>query len=332
MIDLPLIWALIIAFAVFAYVVMDGFDLGIGILFPSLKEGKERNLAVNSIAPVWDGNETWLVMGGGGLLAVFPLAYAVIMPAVYAPIIAMLCGLIFRGVAFEFRGHANTSKKAWDFAFFAGSVVAALSQGIVLGALLQGVVVEERSYAGGWWDWLSPFSILCGVSVTIGYALLGAGWLILKTEGELQEKAYRYAWPLTLLTVLGIGAVSVATPFLRRGYFERWFEEPNIYYTSLVPLLVCIVTAALFVALRAKKELAPFLFALALFALSYIGLAISLYPYIVPGEITIWDAAAPPESQGFLLVGALVLVPIILIYTAYSYYVFRGKVTEEHYH
>ena len=192
----PPLWAFIIAFAVFAYVVMDGFDLGIGILFPFFRPGPERDSAMNSVAPVWDGNETWLVLGGGGLMAAFPLAYAIILPALYAPIIAMVLALIFRGVAFEFRWRDPGHRRYWDFAFTTGSVVATLAQGITLGALLQGIVVEGRSYAGGWWDWLTPFSLLVGISLVIGYALLGATWLVMKTEGTVQNHSFRLAGKL----------------------------------------------------------------------------------------------------------------------------------------
>ena len=187
MLDLPFIWAGLIAFAVLAYVLFDGFDLGIGILFPFLKTEQERDLAMNSVAPVWDGNETWLVLGGGGLMAAFPLAFAVVMPALYAPMMAMLLGLVFRGVAFEFRWRTERGKFLWDWAFAGGSAVAALAQGIALGALVQGIPVANRAYAGGWWDWLTWFSLLTGVALVVGYALLGAGWLILKTTGELQD-------------------------------------------------------------------------------------------------------------------------------------------------
>ena len=217
-IDLTVVWALIIAFAVFAYIVMDGFDLGIGILFPAFRPGHERDTAMNSIAPVWDGNETWLVLGGGGLFAVFPLAYAVIMPALYAPIIAMLLGLIFRGVAFEFRWRDPRHRALWDVAFTGGSVVAACAQGITLGALLQGIKVEGRAYAGSWWDWLTPFSLLVGLGIVCGYALLGATWLVMRTEGSLQDRARTFSLWLGATTVAVIAAVSAATPFLEGKY------------------------------------------------------------------------------------------------------------------
>jgi cytochrome bd ubiquinol oxidase subunit II len=326
-IDLPLIWAFIIAFAVFVYVVMDGFDLGLGILYPLFPNKTDRDVIMNSVAPVWDGNETWLVLGGGGLMAAFPLAYAVLMPALYTPIIAMLLGLIFRGVAFEFRWRtAQSERNRWDLAFAGGSLLAALAQGIALGAILQGVHVEGRHYAGGWWDWLTPFSILTGLALVVGYALLGATWLIMKTEGGLRDKAYHLAWPLLFAMLGAIGAVSIATPFLHIQYTQRWFSWPNIILTAPVPIAVAAVAALLLRALVNKWDYQPFFLSLALFALSYAGLGISMYPYIVPQSITISQAASPPSSQRFMLVGIAVLIPLILGYTSWAYWVFRGKV------
>jgi cytochrome d ubiquinol oxidase subunit II len=330
--DLATIWAGLIAFAVFAYVVMDGFDLGIGILFPVFDVGQERDQAMNSIAPVWDGNETWLVLGGGGLFAAFPLAYAIVMPALYPPIIAMLLALVFRGVAFEFRWRDPAHRRAWDIAFTTGSIAAALAQGIALGAMLQGITVEGRAYGGGWIDWLSPFSLLTGVSLVAGYALLGACWLIWKTEGGTQEHAYRLAGRFGIITLAAIAMVSAATPFLDGDYYQRWFAWPSVLLTAQVPLMVLILAFAFWRALRRRAELAPFLLALGLFGLSFIGLGVSIFPDIVPGAVTIWAAAAPESSQTFMLVGASVLIPIILIYTGWAYWVFRGKVGHEGYH
>ena len=233
-IDLAIVWAFIIAFAVFVYVVMDGFDLGLGILFPLFPEKRDRDVIMNSVAPVWDGNETWLVLGGGGLMAAFPLAYAVLMPALYTPMIAMLLGLVFRGVAFEFRWRTQKERNRWDTAFFGGSLLATLAQGIALGAILQGIHVSGRQYAGGWWDWLTPFSILTGVALVIGYALLGATWLVMKTEGALRDRAYHLSWVLLLAMLGAIGAVSIATPFLHVQYTQRWFTWPNILLTAPV--------------------------------------------------------------------------------------------------
>jgi len=326
MIDLVTIWAFIIAFAVFVYVVMDGFDLGLGILFPLFPAKADRDVIMNSVAPVWDGNETWLVLGGGGMMAAFPLAYAVLMPALYTPMIAMLIGLIFRGVAFEFRWRTEAKTNRWDLAFTFGSWLAALAQGIALGAILQGVHVEARHYAGGWWDWLTPFSLLTGVSLAIGYALLGATWLVLKTEGALRDRAYHLSWYLLFAILLAIGAVSIATPFLHIQYARRWFTWPNLVFTAPVPIAVAAVAVALLRSLANRQDTQPFLLTLVLFALTYAGLGISIYPYIVPQSIDIWQAAAPRNSQLFMLVGVAVLIPLILTYTAWAYWVFRGKV------
>ena len=326
MIDLPFIWAGLIAFAVLAYVLFDGFDLGIGILFPFLRSESERDQAMNSVAPVWDGNETWLVLGGGGLMAAFPVAYAVVMTALYAPLIAMLLALVFRGVAFEFRWRTTRAKYLWDWAFAGGSMLAAFAQGVALGALVQGIPVSDRAYAGGWWDWLTPFSLLTGIAVVIGYALLGATWLIMKTSGDLQERARRFAWITALATLALIGLVSLITPFLDPIFMQRWFAWPAIVYVAPVPIFVALAALALIWGLYKRREAMPFLAAIALFVLSYIGLGISFYPYIVPPSLTIWDAAAPDSSLKFLLVGACVLIPLILGYTAWAYWVFRGKV------
>jgi len=323
--DLPFIWAGIIAFAVLAYVLFDGFDLGLGILFPFLGSERNRDQAMNTVAPVWDGNETWLVLGGGGLMAAFPVAYAVVMTALYAPIIAMLLALIFRGVAFEFRWRA-AAKAHWDWAFAGGSMLATFAQGVALGALVQGIPVSDRAYAGGWWDWLTPFSILTGVALLVGYALLGATWLNLKTTGELQERARRFAWMAGLGTLALIGIVSLWTPLMNAQFMARWFTWPALLYTAPVPVLVALAALVMFRGLAGRRDVSPFLAAIALFVLSYIGLGISFYPYIVPPSLTIRSAAAPDSSLEFLLVGAVVLVPLILAYTAWSYWVFRGKI------
>jgi cytochrome bd ubiquinol oxidase subunit II len=328
--DLPLVWAGLIAFTVLSYVVLDGFDLGTGILFAVEHEEPDRDVMVNAIAPTWDGNETWLVLGGGGLFAVFPLAYAVIMPALYPTIIAMLLALIFRGVAFEFRFRAisRAGRAIWDTAFFGGSLVAALCQGLTLGGLLQGIHVVNRAYAGGWWDWLTPFTLLCGIAVVVGYALLGAAWLVWRTDGPLQRRARRHAGRLGAATLILIVVVSIWTPLLNPVFSERWFGWPGLALTSPVPILVVLLAIGFWRGLVTERQVTPFLCVLGWFVLCFAGLGISVYPHIVPPDITIWQAAAPPASQAFLLVGAVVLIPIILAYTGYAYWVFRGKVQQ----
>ncbi len=334
--DLPLIWSAIIALGVFMYVLLDGFDLGVGILFPFVRVKRDRDAMMNSVAPIWDGNETWLVLGGTSLLGAFPLAYSTLLPAFYLPIMVMLFGLIFRGVAFEFRFKSTLRWPWWDASFFIGSLVATVMQGILLGAFITGVPVEAMEggvyrYAGGTLDWLTPFNLMCGVGLACGYALLGATWLILKTEGHLQRFAYRAAMVLAVLVVLFLVVVSLWTPFAHPAIRERWFTMPNLLYLSPVPLVTGVTVLALFASLQRRRETAPFVLTMVLFGLSFLGLAISLWPYVVPRALTIWDAASPRDSQIFLLVGVAFLLPIILAYTFYSYRVFRGKV-EEGYH
>lgn len=330
--DLAVVWAGLIAFAVLVYVILDGFDLGIGILFPFGRSERDRDLMMNSVAPVWDGNETWLVLGGGGLFAVFPLAYAIVMPALYIPITLMLLALVFRGVSFEYRWRAG-KKGLWDLAFFGGSFVAALCQGIALGALVQGIEIDGRAYAGGWFDWLTPFSVLTGFAVVVGYALLGANWLVLKTEGDIQIQMRGYAWWLGAATLALIGVVSILTPFQEPEYFQRWFNLPGSLFSMGVPLIMLGLAWSFFTGLSDGRDLRPFLSALGFFVVSFVGIGISFYPMMVPPALTIRDAAAPEASLAFALVGAVVLVPVILAYTAYAYWVFRGKVNpEEGYH
>jgi cytochrome bd ubiquinol oxidase subunit II len=327
---LSLIWALLFAFGVLAYVVLDGFDLGTGILFLLERDRGSRDVMVNSIAPVWDGNETWLVFGGVGLYAMFPAVYAVVLPAFYPLVIVMLLGLILRCVSFEFRFRATRSGLLWwDVAFCGGSLGAALCQGLILGGLLQGVQVVNNAYAGSWWDWLTPFSVLCGVAVVVGYSLLGACWLVWRTEGELQEKHRRYAKRLVLATLGFIVLVSVLTPYLYPQYTARWFTWPGILLTSPVPVLTAITGWLLWRGLQQNQQWTPLLCAELWFVLCFIGLGISLYPLIVPPGITIYAAASPVSSQLFLLVGTVILIPIILAYNIYAYWLFRGKVRDD---
>jgi len=325
--DFVPLWTLILGFGVFMYVLMDGFDLGVGILFRRAPGDAARDLMMNSVAPIWDGNETWLVLGGVGLLAAFPLAFAIILPAVYFPILIMLTALIFRGIAFELRFKAAPSARhRWDTAFHYGSLIATLAQGFVLGAFVQGFRVEGRFFAGGAFDWLTPFSALTAISLVTGYGLLGATWLIMKTEGMLQDWARRQARWLLVGVVLAMCVVSLWTPFLEAKIMVRWFSWPNIALFSPVPIVTFWLALALWRAIDRRSEFLPFLGAIALFSMGYIGLAISLWPNIVPHSISLWDAAAAPRSQAFLLLGTLFLLPVIVGYTAWSYWVFRGKV------
>jgi len=330
--DLPLIWAGIIGIAVAMYVILDGFDLGVGILFPFAHDERERDQMMTSIAPFWDGNETWLVLGGVGLLVAFPQAYAVIMPALYLPVIVMLLALVFRGVTFEFRTVARR-KHRWIAVFAGGSTVAAFAQGVILGGLIQGIRVENAEFAGGPFDWATPFALVCGLGVTAGYALLGATWLVMKTEGEVAERSRAHAKVL-LVAVLGFMAVvSLWTPLAFPRIYERWFALPNILFLWWVPLVTALIAFAAWKWLEQGHGARPFLATIALFLLGYLGLAISIFPYLVPPTLTIWDTAAAPESQIFGLIGTLIMLPIILGYTVFIYWVFRGKVREgEAYH
>ena len=325
--DLPLVWGVLIATTVFLYVLLGGYDLGCGILFPFAPSNKCRSRMMNSIAPFWDGNETWLVFGGGGLFVAFPVAYAILLPALYLPIVLMLMGLILRGVAFEFRFKASKKdRKLWDIAFHGGSLLATLMQGIILGNFVQGVEVDGRSFAGGALDWANGFAIFTGVSLIFGYALLGATWLIMKTEGETQKWAFSAARYVSLFVAVAMFVVSMAMPFMDVRVFDLWFSVPNVYYLLPVPLLTLCVFMVLWRDLyRKTREVRPFLLSLALFLLGYVGLGVSLYPWIVPFEFTLWDAAAASTSQSIVLIGAVLFLPVILVYTAYCYYVFRGK-------
>jgi cytochrome d ubiquinol oxidase subunit II len=325
---LPLVWAIVIAFGIFVYVLLDGFDLGLGLLFLAAPSHAARDTMMRSVAPVWDGNETWLVLGGAALFAAFPLAYAVILPALYLPLVLMLVGLILRGVAFEFRFKADRSRFLWDWAFAGGSLLATAMQGIALGAFIRGFTVVDRHYAGGAFDWLTPFSVLTALALVAGYTLLGCGWLIMKTEGELLDWAHLQARRALVAVVVFILAVSLWTPLQNDGVAARWFGWPNIVMFSPVPIVTALVIVALYHALRLRRVYLPFALTAALFVLSYTGIAVSFFPYIIPPDVTIWQAASPPETQTFLLVGLVPILPIILGYTCWNYYVFRGRVRE----
>jgi cytochrome bd ubiquinol oxidase subunit II len=320
------VWTLILGAGIFFYVLLDGFDLGVGMLYSFMPDTRSRNLAMNAVAPVWDGNETWLVMGGVALLAAFPLAFAILIPALYFPILVMLLALVFRGVAFEFRFRDAEHKTFWDHGFVYGSLIATMAQGMMLGAFIQGFKVEGRVFAGGALDFLTPFSVLTGIALVFGYGLLGAGWLVLKTEGDVQARARRYGRVCLVVVLIGIVVVSLWTPLASDAVFRRWFSWPNILILSPVPVATALVAWATWRALDGTSQSGGFIGAVCLFALSYIGITISLFPMIVPHHYTLAQAASPPGTQAFLLVGTLFLLPVIFFYSGWSYWVFRGKV------
>jgi cytochrome d ubiquinol oxidase subunit II len=337
---IPVIWSGLIALVILSYVVLDGFDLGIGMLFALEDDKASRNVMVNTIAPVWDGNETWLVLGGAGLYGAFPGAYSVILPAFYAPVILMVLSLIFRGVAFEFRFRVPTERQRalWDFAFFGGSALATFSQGLILGGLLEGVSLVDGAFVGNAFPWFAPFPVFCGVALMIGYTMLGAAWLFWRTSGRLQERMRANARLLGLMMIAVLGIVSVWSPLLHHAFFQRWFTPPGIFATALAPIAVLALAFVFFRHLSSQEgadghDSIPFLCALGLFVVAFLGLGYSIFPMIVPPALTIWDAASPPGSQIFLLVGTIVLIPIIMAYNAFAYWIFRGKVEPgAHYH
>lgn len=337
---LPVVWAAILAFVILAYVVLDGFDLGIGLLFLVERGRPERDMMVNTVAPVWDGNETWLVLGGAGLYGAFPLAYSIILPALYPLVICMVLGLIFRGVAFEFRFRAHTEdrRRAWDAAFMGGSLVAAFCQGVILGALLMGIRVRNGAFAGEIFSWFRPFPLFCGLALLVGYSTLGAAWLYWRSTGPLQARMRGYARRLVVLMIGTIGVVSLWSPLLNHAFLLRWFAPPGLFATAIAPITVLVLGAVFFSHLAPetagmRRDATPFLCGLGLFAVCFLGLGYSIFPLIVPPSVTIWAAASPAESQVFLLVGACLLLPMILTYNAFAYWTFRGKVgPDSHYH
>ncbi|MHB0774099.1 cytochrome d ubiquinol oxidase subunit II [Halomonas sp. WWR20] len=328
---LPMIWAVIIAFSIIMYVLLDGFVLGMGILFPFAPDEEARDVVMNTGAPIWDGNETWLVLAGTALLGAFPLVYTIILPALYIGVFLMVAALIFRGVAFEVRSKAQRSRKLWNIAFAGGSAVAAFAQGAVVGAYILGFKTESGTFAGGPFDWLTPFTIMTGLGMMAGLALLGATWIIMKTEGHVQEWAYGLVPKLLGVVLVVFALVSLWTPYIDSGVWERWFS--NIHVIWVLPALAILSAAALFWSVRARREILPFIFTMSMFIFTYLGLLVSRWPYVVPPDYTLWDASSAPESQLFLLVGTLFVIPIILGYQSWSYWVFRGKVrADEGYH
>jgi cytochrome d ubiquinol oxidase subunit II len=325
--DVTTVWAAIIAFGLFMYVMLDGFDLGVGLIFPFFPLSSERDLLMHAVEPIWDGNETWLVLGGAALFAAFPLVYSITLSALYLPIVFMLVCLIFRGVSFEIRGKANRTKNLWDLAFIAGSAGASFFQGVILGTYLRGIPIADNSFAGDPFFWLQPFSLLCGLGLMATYALLGACWLVIKTEGDLQRRLHLLIWPLTLVLLVFMIAISVWTPAADPQIARRWFNAGLLPRLLTVPFLVAIVAIFMLFAVRRRRHLSPFILALTLVLLGYVGLLVSIWPYAIPYSLTLVDAAAPRSSQVFTLVGAVVIVPVIIAYTTAGYWVFRGKIT-----
>jgi cytochrome d ubiquinol oxidase subunit II len=322
---LPVILALLLGMAVVLYVVLDGFDLGIGMLFFFFKREDERDLIMNSVAPFWDGNETWLVLGGVTLWAAFPKAFAIILPAMYIPVVVLLLALIFRGVAFEFRWVAKPRHRAWDWSFAVGSTLGAFAQGLILGGIVQGIPVRDQEFAGGALTWLSPFSVMCGLAVLTGYTLLGATWLLLKTSGPVEQHARKLAGPLLLALLAFIVVVSIWTPLMSPRIAQRWFSVPNIFFLAQVPVATLLFSWLCWRGIRHEQSILPFVMAVGIFLLAFLGLVLSTIPYIVPPVMTIWQAASHPSSQVFYLIGASILMPMILAYTVLVFWLFRGK-------
>ncbi|RUR24275.1 cytochrome d ubiquinol oxidase subunit II [Legionella qingyii] len=330
---LPLIFAVLLAFIVMMYIILDGFDLGIGILFPFTNSESERDKMMNSIAPVWDGNETWLVFGGAILYGGFPQVYGALLPVLYMPLMFMLIALIFRGVSFEFRFKADRSKPVWNWLFAIGSVAAAFFQGVILGCFVQGFSMNPQTMEISQGSWLTPFSLFTGVALISGYGLLGATWMIIKSSGKLQRKMVHYAQGLLIIVSFFLVFVSIWTPLHSTEVFHRWYQFPNFLLLSPLPLITVLAIYLTWrnLSVNSNNERKPFIYSIIIFLCSYIGIAISVYPYLIPHQITIWEAAAPSSTLTFILVGVVIMLPILLAYTLYAYFLFRGK-TEEHYH
>ncbi|MGJ8526624.1 Cytochrome bd-I ubiquinol oxidase subunit 2 [Halomonadaceae bacterium LMG 33818] len=330
---LPVIWFAVIGFAVAMYVILDGFSLGMGILYPFFKGDDRRDLMMGTVLPVWDGNQTWSVLAGAGLWGAFPEVYGTVLPAMYLPLVIMLLALIFRGIAFEFRHKSTRYRHMFDLAFSLGAIIGTFCQGVTLGGIIDGINLVNGQFVGGSFTWFAPLPIFTGIALVFGYALLGAGWLVVKTEGDVQNQAYKAVRPLTVILLIAMAVVSIWTPMHNSAIAARWFSTPNIYYLCIVPILVALTAISIFMnATAASAEKRIFLKIIFLFILGFVGLIISFFPYIVPPSVTLWEAASSPASQRFLIVGYAIILPIVLIYTAYSYYVFRGKVRLENIH
>jgi cytochrome d ubiquinol oxidase subunit II len=323
--DLPILFGIAMAFGVAMYVITDGFDLGIGILFLWAPGESDRDIMMNSIAPIWDGNETWLVFGGTVLIGAFPVAYATVLPAFYIPVVLMLFGLIFRGVAFEYRFRATHARRFWDWAFSGGSILAAFTQGLVLGAYIDGIAVENRVFVGSPYGFFTGFAVITGLGLLAGYALLGATWLVFKTAGTTQAFGRRAAGPCLLLSLAFLLAISIWTPLDHPFVEHRWFSAPHIYYLWIPPAATLLAAYGIWRTLHGPRDALPFLLSIVLFLLALLGLGISLWPYAVPYSVTLWQAASSTSTLVFLGIGTVIIIPIIIAYLAYTHWIFRGK-------
>jgi cytochrome d ubiquinol oxidase subunit II len=329
--DLILVWAALVALTMILYILLDGISLGVGLLFPTAADEQERNLMMGSIAPVWDANQTWLVFGGGAIFAAFPIVYGVLSSALYLPLMTFIAGLIFRGVTFEFRAH-SARKKVWNKAFFFGSLIAVLSQGFTLGGILTGIKISGEHFAGGPFDWLNPFSVMVGIALIPGYIMLASAYLIIKTTGPVQERAYKQAFGSSMAVLGFMAVVTIWTPFHYPLVWTNWFSAPRIYFVWIFPLMGLVAAFLLVKSLKGNREMMPLLYGIGLFLSGYLGLATSLYPYAIPPTITLYDAAAQFETLRFTLWGTALVLPVVLAYIIYSYSVFRGKVSPEGYY
>lgn len=329
---LAFFFAVLLAFIVIMYVILDGFDLGIGILFPFTDNEKERNLMMNSIAPIWDGNETWLVFGGAMLYGAFPIVYGLLLPILYMPLMLMVISLIFRGVSFEFRFKADTSKPLWNWVFTISSVSATFFQGVVLGCFVQGFPMNEAALTVNSKDWLTPFTLLTGIALISGYGLLGSTWMIMKSEHKLQRKMFHFAKGLLVIVGVFMVLVSIWTPLHSEEIFQRWYSFPNVLFLLPLPIITSILFVLTWISLNKKHEFRPFIYSIFIFLCAYTGMAISVYPYLIPHQLTIWEAAAPDSTLIFIMVGVLIMLPILLTYTIFSYRIFKGKSLEDLYH
>lgn len=323
---LTLSWVGILAFVIMMYVVLDGFDLGIGILFPWIHDEQQRDIMMQTAIPVWDGNETWMVLGAALLYGAFPLVYSTLLPTLYMPLMIMLAALIFRGVAFEFRFKAKAYRYRWSIAFATGSTLAAFCQGLILGTFVQGYGVSDSFLIVKDYQWLTPFTLFTGIAVIFGYGLLGAGWLIARTTDELQTKMYLFAKRLLILISICLAIVSLWTPFIDPHIWHRWFSLPNLFYLLPLPIISILIIGYIWFTLNKRYHWQPLLFSIVLFLLAYLGFCISLWPYLIPYQVTFWQAASARSSLIFLLIGIVLLLPVLLAYTIYTYRVFRGKI------